>query len=150
MFKPSTRQIALTSYTGHLLMLVLLMFSGSCREQKALPSATWVARADNGDKPGVEYRVGFGPDGLLTLDVWLFAADEKGRDSERAQFPVTLESRTSSSLVAKYHAEPSGDDSLKLVFPDGLKSNQETGVLTYLSTGIDETLNFRKVDEKRE
>lgn len=89
----------------------------------------WVAREDNGDKPGIEYRLWLSDENRIVGEMWLFTTDENGKDKERGKYPTTIKTSDPKHVTFTYKSGDGNADEFTIWFPNGLKNRQEQAVL---------------------
>ncbi len=119
----------------------------SCTKSQNDTKHIWVARENNGDKPGIEYRLWLSDEDRIVGEMWLFTMDENDREKERGKYPTTI--KTSDQKHATFTCK-SGDgsvDEFTIRFPNGLRNRQEQAVVEFASNQTKRELKFERSDK---
>lgn len=118
----------------------------SCGKAQEIVKQTWVARENNGDKPGVEYRLWFGADGQMTGEMWLFVVDENGKDKERGKYPITITASDKSSIKFNYKSGDGSVDEIAIHFTSRPNNAKEKAVLENVISKEQSELLFHRIN----
>lgn len=127
------------------LALCISILCSCCREQDA-PKQAWVARENNGDKPGMEYRVWLNADGNLAGEMWLFVVGEDGKDKERAKYPIANKRGDKQHFSFTYECGDGSVDRIAIRFAAELKKPEVQAVLEDARSGQPVELSFKKME----
>jgi hypothetical protein len=134
-------------YTKNVTVALALCISILCpcgRGQDA-PKQVWVARENNGDKPGMEYRVWLNADGNLAGEMWLFVVGEDGKDKERAKYPIANKKGDKQHFSFTYESGDGSVDRVAIRFAAELKRPEVLAVLEDARSGQPVELSFKKM-----
>jgi hypothetical protein len=138
-----------TSICAWIALLCCTLCPCPCSKAQDATKLIWIAREDNGDKPGIEYRVWLNADGHITGEMWLFVVDENGKDKERGKFPITITARGKRSFAFTYQSSDGSLDRIVIRFSSELNEPRVQAVLEDARSKEQTKLNFqRSVNEK--
>lgn len=118
----------------------------SCAHAQSDIKKVWVAREDNGCKPGVEYRIWLNKVNRLTGEMWLFTTDENGKEKERGKYPTEIKTSDSKQITFTYKAGDGNGHEFTIFFPNGLQDRQEQGLMEF-GTATKRELKFERSDK---